>query len=211
MTNQTLERHASIVRRLESDLAFSAEALALKSNLLPSDLPKLPFHVMPHFHPPLMHRPGFPRHEYDLGVGPPPPKTHAIELLRTVVDFAVLLHPYATDVHREAGIIWRAVLAAERPGARRRTPSSEAVAAVVAKWADERAREEELDKWVADAAMVVSRVQEEVAGRDTLVRDVPAARWIGGAYASGVRGPDWGVRRRDVQLRGRGRARDVRS
>lgn len=96
---------------------------------------------MPHFHPPLTHRPGFLCHEYDLGVGPPPPKTLAIELLHTIVDFAALLHPYATGVYREAGIMWRAVLAAERPGATRRTPSPEAVTAVVERWADERARE----------------------------------------------------------------------
>lgn len=57
--------------------------------------------------------------------------------LHTVVEFAVLLHPYPTGIYREAGIMWRAVLAAEWPGARRRTPSPEAVTAVVEKWADE--------------------------------------------------------------------------
>lgn len=201
MVKQTQGRHASIVGKLESELAFCAEALALKSNLLYSDLPKLPFHVMPHFNPPLIHRPGFLCHEYDLGVGPPPSKTLAIQLLRTVVEFAVLLYPYATGIYRESGIISRAVLAAERPGARRRTPSPEEITAVVKKWTDERAREGELETWIAAAAKVIGQVRVVVAGQDTPLLEVPAARWRGGAYASGVAALEECVSQRGLRLR----------
>lgn len=158
---------------------------------------------MPNFHPPLIHRPGFLCLEYDLGVGPPPSKTHAIELLHTTVEFAALLRPYATGVYREAAIIWRAVLAVEGSGGRRRTPSPEAVAGVVRKWEDEPAREGELETWVAATAQVVSRLRAVVAGEDTLVREVAAARWRGGAYASGVAGLDAWVGGQDLRLRRR--------
>lgn len=71
--------------------------------------------------------------------------------------------------------MWRAALAADRPSVRRRTPSPEAVGE---NWADEGAREGELEKWVADAAQVVSRLREVIAGRDTLVLQVAAERWL---------------------------------
>lgn len=196
LIEQTQERHACTVRNLESELAYSAEALALKSNLLYSDLPKLPYHVMPDFNPPLIHRPGFHCLTYDLGIGPPLPKSLAIQLLHTAVEFAVLLRPYAMGVYRDAGIIWRAVLAAESPGHRRRTPSAEEVAAVVEKWADERAREGELEEWVAATERVIERLQEVVAGKDTPVVEVALGRWRWGAYASGVAGTERLVRRR---------------
>lgn len=99
-------------------------------------------------------------------------------------------------VYREAGTTRRAVLEAESPGNRRRTPSAEEVAAVVEKWSDERAREGELEEWVAATAKVVARLREAVAGKDTPVVEVAPGRWRGGAYASGVADPGRLVRRR---------------
>lgn len=174
---------------LESKLAYTAEALALKSNLLYSDLPKLPNNVMIHFNPPLVHRPGFLCHTHNLGVGPPPSKTVAIELLHEVVEFAQQLNPYARGIYRDSVIVLRLLLAVDQSRGLGRTPvwaPSEAVMAVVNKWSDEPERECELEQWVAATARIVGRLQQVVAGADTPVAMIRATRWRGGAYASGV-------------------------
>ncbi|KAL0635413.1 hypothetical protein Q9L58_005621 [Maublancomyces gigas] len=141
---------------LETKLAYTAEALALKSNLLYSDLPNFLHHVMIHFNPPLVHCPGFLCHTYNLGAvrdrrDPASARDHARGLGRVPV--------------------WA---------------PSEAVMAVVNKWSDQPERECELEQWVAATARIVGRLQRVVAGADTPVAMIGAARWRGGAYASGV-------------------------
>lgn len=206
LIHETQRHHARLASELESELAYAAEALALKSNLLYSDLPKFPTNVMIHFNPPLIHRPGYLCLTYDLGVGPPPPKTLAIQLLHTAVEFAALLNPYAMDVYHESGIVFRALVAADGPHGLGRTPvwaPSEAVMAAIRKWSNRQEREDELEKWVAATARVVERLQEVVAGADTPVLEIAAAGWRGGAYASGVVDPGTLLRRRVVRI-GRG-------
>lgn len=133
---------------------------------------------MPHFNPPFTPRPGFLCLTYDLSVRPPLPKPLAIQLLYTVLKFAVLLRPYATGVYHEARIISRVVLAAESPGSTRRTSSSEAVTVVIQKWADQEAREGELEKWDTAAAQMIARLEKVIAGVDTPVVEVAATRCV---------------------------------
>lgn len=174
---------------LVTNLAYTTEALALKSNLLYSDLPKFPHNIMIHFNPPFVHRPVFHCLGYNVGVGPPPSKTIALQLLHEAAEFAQQLDPYARGIYRDSVILLRFLLLVDELRGLGRTPvwaPSEAVIAVISTWSDESEREGELEQWVAATARIVGRLQQVVDGADTPVVMIGAARWRGGAYASGV-------------------------
>lgn len=155
--------HSRLALRVERDLAYHVECLALKSGLTFDDLPPIPPDTWIYFHPPLAGRNGRLHYAHELHPSAEPmPKRAAIPLVDGAVGFALQLiewgHALRTECVLLEGPLQRADEAPSCFGYRKAIPWewSHAIVGVLQKWDCMAEREDELQRWVGGAKVWIA-------------------------------------------------------